>query len=189
MEEYKPSERQKKCRHALCYRGKNHKQTRCKENIFKDSENDRWVTNEDCEKCEKYKSKYIEYPITVNQIDIDHTDYKPLFHDTGTLVAVNPCDEKFQGKTYIGILIGDIPIQPLISYDEEEQKLNISEFKNPCIFVPELKKLVFGYESWWTAIETEADLKEITQKDIENTWYVKLAKEMLSNIRIDGCNV
>lgn len=94
MEDYKPSERQKKCRHALCYEGKNHKQTRCKENIFKDSENDRWVTNEDCAKCEKYKSKYIEYPITVNQIDIDQTDYKPLFHNTGTLVAVSPCDKK-----------------------------------------------------------------------------------------------
>ena len=102
-----------------------------------------------------------------------------MFHNTGTLVAVSPCDEKFQGKSYIGILIGDIPIQPLVTYDEKEQKLNISAFKNPCIFVPELKKLVFGYESWWTAIETEDDFKEITQEDIENTWYVKLAKEML----------
>lgn len=184
MTEYKPNERQEKCRYAFCYRGKDHNQTQCKENPFKSSPNDKWVTNEDCEKCKKYKCKYIEYPITVSQIDVKPINYKSLFNDIGTLVAVRPCNEKYQGKTFIGFLIGDIPVQPLISYDEKKQKLDISMFSNPCIFIPELKKLVFGYESWWTAIETEEDFKEITEKDIQNTWYVKLAKEMLKGERL-----
>jgi hypothetical protein len=52
---------------------------------------------------------------------------------------------------------------------------------NPAIFVPELNKVIFGYESWWSEITTEEELNNvITDHTIENVWYVKLLKSMLN---------
>lgn len=121
------------------------------------------VSYEDCENCQNFKSKYIEFPIVVTLIESKPFNYKPLVDEIGTLVAVRPCNEKYQGKTYIGFLIGDIPVQPIISYDENNQELDINMFGNPCIFVPELKELIFGYQSWWTVIESEEDFKKNNQ--------------------------
>ena len=52
---------------------------------------------------------------------------------------------------------------------------------NPAIFVPELKKIIYGYESWWGAITNKDDLSDlnISDEDIENTWYVQLLKSMI----------
>lgn len=56
----------------------------------------------ECESCQKFKSKYIEYPITVHEIE-----NKPEYNE----------------KTYIGIYIGDLPIQILTSYKESTGQL------------------------------------------------------------------
>jgi hypothetical protein len=50
--------------------------------------------------------------------------------------------------------------------------------RNPAIYVPALKRLVFGAGSWWGEIKTEDDLKEITDKDINDVWYVQALKAL-----------
>ena len=59
-------ERQEKCRYIHRFCGVNHNESHC---VVDGWENDKvkTVTVEDCEKCEKYKSRYIEYPIEVNK--------------------------------------------------------------------------------------------------------------------------
>jgi hypothetical protein len=41
-----------------------------------------------------------------------------------------------------------------------------------------LKKIVFGYESWWSKIDDPDKLKDIGDDDIDKTWYVQMFKEM-----------
>lgn len=98
----------------------------------------------ECESCQKFKSKYIEY----------------------------------NEKTYIGIYIGDLPIQILTSYKESTGQLINSTMNNPAIFVPELKKIIYGCESWWKTIRSVDEFSKISNEDINNTWYVKLLQSM-----------
>ena len=44
---------------------------------------------------------------------------------------------------------------------------------NPAIWVPDLKKIVFGMESWWGVLRSRTISKQITDADIQNVWYVK----------------
>lgn len=136
------------------------------------------VTSENCEACEKFKNRYIEYPIEVSKINSEMTKY---WNDKecGQLVKVRPCGEEYGDKTYIGILLGDLPLWNHITHNEETRELNVGVTCNPAIFVPELKKITFGIESWWERIETPEELKDITDKDIEDVWYVKLLNEMV----------
>lgn len=50
---------------------------------------------------------------------------------------------------------------------------------NPAIYVFDLKKVIFGAQSWWSVIENEDELRDITKDEINNTWYVKMFKEMV----------
>lgn len=130
--------------------------------------------------CKEFKARHIRYPITVENINYDNCNgYIPngLGTNTGDLVKIRPCGEEYNNKTYLGIFIGEIGIQPYVSYDQDKQ-LNINLMHNPMIYIPDLKKCVFGYESWWSKIENEDELSDITENDINNTWYVKLAKEL-----------
>ena len=131
------------------------------------------VTKEDCEVCEKFKSRYIEYPLTIQGIHNKKIDTKGIGHACGALCEVRPCGEEYKGKTYLGIYIGITS-----SYDENTGILSNHTMNNPAIFVLELKKIVYGMESWWREIKDIEDFKEISKEEIENTWYVKLLKEM-----------
>jgi len=51
-------------------------------------------------------------------------------------------------------------------------------YGNPAIFVFDLNEIIFGYESWWGVIESEKQLKEITNDVIDNVWYVKALKQI-----------
>jgi L-rhamnose mutarotase len=64
------------------------------------------------------------------------------------------------------------------SYNEETQILSNRAFTNPAIFVPELKKIIFGAESWWCEIKPGEDLSDITDEDINNQWYVQMLRNM-----------
>lgn len=140
------------------------------------------VNEKDCEKCDMFNSRYIEYPIEVAKIDINNDTYNMYANRVGEFVKVRPCAKQYNNRTYLGILLGDIPTQPHVSYDRKSKELSVSLIGNPAIFVPELKKIVYGYESWWGAITSADDMKElhISDEDIENVWYVKAMKEMLS---------
>ena len=123
-----------------------------------------------CAHCKKYKCRYIEYPLTIN--GIEYGNIKPW--NVGLKpVRVRPCDNE---KTYFGIYLGDFPHLPSASFDEETGILKFNAASNPCIYIPELKKVVFGSGSWWSEIEDENDIKDITDELINDQWYVKLLK-------------
>lgn len=109
-----------------------------------------------------------------------HPEGKPIREneDVGSFVSVRPCAEKFN-KTYLGIYIGDAALSSLVKIDD---KAIVCEwgFYNPAILIPEINKIVYGMESWWSMIESEDDLKKITDLDIENVWYVKALKAINS---------
>lgn len=129
--------------------------------------------------CPQYDSIFIEFPMVVESIEYKQLQIeKPIGHEAGEFVAVRPCGEKYEGKTYFGILIGDMPASLGSSYNPKTHVLEVKAMTNPGIYVPELKEVIFGNASWWHKIESEEDLKEITIDDINNTWYVKLMKEM-----------
>ena len=88
------------------------------------------------------------------------------------------CAKEYNEKTYIGIYIGDLPIQILTSYKESTGQLINSTMNNPAIFVPELKKIIYGCESWWKTIRSVDEFSKISNEDIDNTWYVKLLQSL-----------
>ena len=138
------------------------------------------ISEEQCENCEHFRSKFIEYPISVTEIDVQAFDGKLLYHeDVGKLAKVRPCGEEYGGKTYLGVFLGDIPQSPSISHNPETGVLKIRAYCNPAIFVPTLNKIIFGLESWWSIVRDENDLdREITDELINNQWYVRMAKLM-----------
>lgn len=73
----------------------------------------------ECESCQKFKSKYVEYPITVHEIENKPIDTSGLGHEEGSLVAIRPCAKEYNEKTYIGIYIGDLPIQNSLTSDPD----------------------------------------------------------------------
>lgn len=170
-------DRQERCKYIHRFMGKNYDESHCVVDGWKDDKV-KTVTAEDCEKCERYKSRYIEYPIEVSKINSEMRKYWDN-DECGQLVKIRPCDdEKYGKKTYLGILLGDLPFMNYITHDPKTLELNVSVSCNPAIFVPELKKIIFGMESWWGRIKNEDELKEILDTDIENVWYVRLLKEM-----------
>lgn len=128
--------------------------------------------------CDEYKSMYIEYPIEVSKIN-SNTD-KNSYRDSqvGRFAKIKPCGDEYVGKTYLGLFLGELPIGHSISHNMETKELNVSFSTNPAIFVFDLNKIVYGMESWWGIIESEEDLKEITNDDINDVWYVKALKEL-----------
>lgn len=176
---YKPSERQKNCRYSFPYSGKKMNQTACRKkwDEAETSDSEAYVTNEECEACECYKNRYIEYPIQVNAIETEKLEGM-MMYVSGSLVRIKPCAEEYKGKTYLGLYLGHLPLKNTISYDEEKQVLKVGAVHNPAIYVFSLKKIIFGAESWWCKINSPEDMKEISEEEINNTWYVKLLKTM-----------
>lgn len=113
---------------------------------------------------------------------IHNTKEKPFIDawsaDNGDLVQIRPCNKEYGDKTYLGILLGMAALSSYIEIKEDKFESHFSAY-NPAIFVPELKKIIYGCESWWGKIKSVEELTQITNKDIENVWYVKLLKGML----------
>lgn len=106
--------------------------------------------------------------------------------DCGTSVKIRPCGEKYNKKTYFGILIGEVPLSISSSIGDDNIVYVEKSFYNPAIFVPELNTIIYGCESWWGEIESEEELSElITDETIKNVWYVKLLKHIQENNKED----
>lgn len=125
----------------------------------------------------------MKFPITVNAIKFEAADtYSPklLFGgQCGDWVAVRPCDEALGGKTFLGVLIGGIALRRGCQHDPESGALSVvNMMQNPAIFVPDLGRVIFGYESWWGKIKEPEGLKQITDADIDNVWYVQALKAL-----------
>lgn len=166
-----------RCRFCHPFMGKNHNEFHCVVDGWED-ENIKTVSRKDCEQCDKYNSRYIEYPLTINGIKNENVDTTGIGHKCGALCEIKPCGEEHGGKSYIGIYIGDLPICITTTLDEGTGILKNRTMNNPAIFVPALKKIVYGCESWWREISSVDDFKGISDEDINNTWYVKLLKEL-----------
>jgi hypothetical protein len=133
--------------------------------------------------CDKYKPKYIEFPIIVKEINVDKDSaYSkgPDRRKIGKFVSIRPCAEEYDNKTYLGIYLGEIAQLIRVSFHSEEQKLEVSNsMYNPAIYVFDLKIIIFGCASWWSVISSPEQLKEIKDLDIENVWYVRAMKDLL----------
>lgn len=138
--------------------------------------NGKIICNEECEHCDMYDSKFIEYPIVVNAIEQKPIDYSDILYKSyvGKPVAVRLCNND---KTYLGLFLGELPSSSTISLNKENV-LTVNHMMNPAMFVPELNKIVFGYESWWKILENEKNFKEISDTDIENIWYIRALKSV-----------
>lgn len=133
-------------------------------------------TNEEiCEKCSGFISMFIEYPITVS--NIENVPCEPW--DTPCLCKVRPCGDEYKGKTYLGLYLGHMPDGCVhTSHNRETNVLKNICSTNPAIYIFELNKVVWGKESWWSRIKSIDNFKEITDEDIDNTWYVRLLRDM-----------
>jgi hypothetical protein len=126
--------------------------------------------------CDNYKSIYIEYPIEVSKINQDTDISGFMDEEIGKFVRIRPCAREYQNKTFLGLYLGELPTGFQISHNTETKELNVRFNTNPAIFVFDLKKIIYGCESWWGFIESEDELKTITDIDIDNIWYVKALK-------------
>lgn len=119
------------------------------------------------------------YPITVEAIAWNaQADFQGT--TSPRLVAVRPVKED---KTYVGIYVGDLPTGVSASLNRTSGVLHIQRAHyNPAIVVPELGRIVFGYESWWHEIKNLEELRNITQEDIEGTWYVRILQGMTQEL-------
>ena len=109
-------------------------------------ENDKVVPTDEakCEACELFKSRYIEFPLTIEDIDVEPIKTDSWHAKTGDFVAVRPCGDEYGGKTYFGIYLGDLPIQSLVSFNSESKTLKVSTMGNPAMLVPQLNKIIYG---------------------------------------------
>lgn len=133
-----------------------------------------------------YKDKEAVFPLSVK--DIDFKARMPFskkdgpFGKTasGDFVQVRLASNEDE-NTYLGIFLGMLDYKPAANYNHEQQTLQVVlTGSSPAIYVPKLKRVVFGFESWWKKINKESDLEDITDEMIQSTWYVALAKEMFS---------
>lgn len=124
----------------------------------------------------------IEYPIEVNGIHFEEEDtLRPSFGRKGTKwVAVRSCNKKHGNKTYLGILLGDMALSVRVTLSPEGILQVEQAMYNPAMYVPELHEVIFGCGSWWTPIDTPESLRQISNADIENVWYVRAMKDVES---------
>jgi hypothetical protein len=98
--------------------------------------------------------------------------------DTGKLVRVRPCNEKYNHKTYLGIHLGNAALGKTMHIEDDQETIQLQfTHQNPAMYVPEINEVIYGCGSWWSEIDSVEDLKDITDETIDNTWYVKLLKE------------
>lgn len=93
------------------------------------------------------------------------------------MVSVKPCAERFGGRTYLGVLLGEIAQGISIGTKGPELHYDMA-YHNPAILIPELDEVVFGNASWWGRIRDENHLRQITDEDISNVWYVKALNQI-----------
>jgi hypothetical protein len=122
----------------------------------------------------------MEYPIQVTGIQFSKTEFIEaegflISAKPGDPVAVRPCGKEYEGKTYVGFFIGNVATTKTCQFKKENGVLTVDVgMHNPAMFVPALKRVVYGYESWWGKIESLDDAKKITDSDIEGSMTMKL---------------
>ena len=174
----KPTEKQKKCAYCDWWMVFHKKQPHT---LFCRKTWD-WVSTDKCKDCTDYVCKYIEFPITINNIDCEPIDIEEdsyLYrHKVGKFVRVRPCDKSLNGKTFLGVFLGELPQFNYVSHNKKNKTIKVEHMSNPAMFVFALNKIVFGSESWWSVIETPDDLSDITDDTIDSQFYMQMLKEI-----------
>lgn len=88
-------------------------------------------------------------------------------------------------KTHLGVYLGDFTSGFGGAFTKDHKLALHWSMGNPAIYVPDLKRIVRGYESWWGVVETPDDLKEITDADINDVWYVRALKDLSAKDILD----
>lgn len=131
---------------------------------------------------EGFPRREMQYPIQVEGIawsDGIPPVWDRHFDNPGAWVCVRPCGDEYENKTYLGVMLGRLALTVTASHNKDTGLLHLSHgHHNPAIYVPDLKKVIFGMGSWWGVIESPEDLKKISDADIENVWYVRAMKEI-----------
>lgn len=143
-----------------------------------DDENIQTILPAECESCPYFESKFIEYPLTITAIEDKTVKPYNSSYEVGSFCKIKPCNEEYEGKTYLGVYLGELPIGIYTTWDKKTGVLSNSMRYNPAIFVPELNKIIYGCESWWGIIDKLKDFKEISKEEIDNVWYVQMFKEL-----------
>lgn len=151
----------------------------------------RSLTAPDAEKiCENYLAELLaepdsgtlRYPVSVTGIHFEGDLVQDWRGKANRLVRVRPCGEDFRGKTFLGIFLGEMAQTVGCTYDRESGVLSVHlAAHNPAIWVPKLSRVVYGCESWWGTIETEEQLREISDETIDGVWYVQAMKTLQAN--------
>lgn len=119
----------------------------------------------------------LEFPVEIHGIDCTGSPMSKGWRAQGAPVAVRKCSD---GKTYLGLYLGDLATGVCCYLNEQTGIVHFSLGRhNPAIWIPQTCEMVYGLESWWSPIEKPEDLEQITDEDIQNTWYVKALKERL----------
>lgn len=138
--------------------------------------NGKEITSNDCEKCMNYRSKYIEYPIEVASIELAE-GFDLYKKSIGRIVRIKPCFEETEEKEYLGIFLGELFSCNAVSYKRKEKHLTVTPVLNPAIYVPELKQIVYGYESWWSFIENKDEIYSISKDDGLSHFFMDLYED------------
>ena len=140
---------------------------------------ERCLTKMDIEEgycCDQFESQWVEYPFVVDKIEISDIKYNTwISHQVGTLVKIKPCGEE---TTYLGIYLGEVPKKIGATLNKDDSVLKVFAKTGPAIFIPQLSRIVFGYESWWSEIKSAKELTDIIEND--NTGYAKYLKGLLN---------
>ena len=128
------------------------------------------------------ESNGIYIKLTSIEIENRHDTVRPtaLFSGVkpGAMVKVRPCGKEYEGKTFLGMYLCSAPTGFIGEQQGEKIVLKMTEHTNPAIYVPKLDKIIWGYASWWGEIESEDQLKQITDQDIDDVWYVKALRQL-----------
>lgn len=128
-------------------------------------------------------AKMLDEPISVSGFSSKGTPAlreKMLFGGgCGDMVAIRPVGDEFEDRTHLGVIIGEIARGVTVGRRKSDDVLVYDMgWHNPAIFVPDLNRVIFGSASWWGRIRDESHLREITDGDIENVWYVRALKAL-----------
>jgi hypothetical protein len=122
----------------------------------------------------------LEYPIEISGISFSGSLLsKRGVEKAGQLVKVRPCAEEFENKTFLGIYMGDYGRSVGCTLNRETLVLDIDvSGHNPTIWIPSMRRVVYGFDSWWGILRSEEDLRQITNENIDGIWYVQALRAL-----------
>jgi hypothetical protein len=80
--------------------------------------------------------------------------------------SVRLVGKEHEGRTFLGIALGDAYTSVMVSRSQDGILTVGPAAPNPCMYLPELRRVVFGHGSWWAPITDPAKVREITDGDL-----------------------